>query len=415
MPKYISRRPGKNNYLFRSVIPLSLRPSIGSRQFTISLETSNQIDAARLAEHLNIIVQQIYLSVAEGVIEAPSISQLRQKMKEELALQQHLLGLKVVRRFKFTEEVYLQKLIDDYHQYRIKIKISPSKIYAFLKAAQHLLDSAGNLPLHDVGHQHARQLLAYMDEIKIRRKNQTKTLNQETVRSYYKQIQTMFNWAVGQGYVENNPFANKLASPKIKKARIGRFDEEEMQLILGAELERQEPDRKWLVLIAAYTGARLSEIAQLTKTDISTQGHLVKISINNNNQKRIKNNSSIREIPAHIRLLRLGFKEWVEEKEANLFQKPARNFGAWFNNTYLPLLEIEDKSFHWLRHTVISILTDKRVPLPFIAQLAGHSTGHLTYDTYAAETQPELLLTECVNQIEYRTSHPLFSPSSQLT
>ena len=219
----------------------------------------------------------------------------------------------------------------------------------------------------------------------------------------------MFNWAVGQGYVENNPFANKLASPKIKKARIGRFDEEEMQLILGAELERQEPDRKWLVLIAAYTGARLSEIAQLTKTDISTQGHLVKISINNNNQKRIKNNSSIREIPAHIRLLKLGFKEWVEEKESNLFQKPARNFGAWFNNTYLPLLEIEDKSFHWLRHTVISILTDKRVPLPFIAQLAGHSTGHLTYDTYAAETQPELLLTECVNQIEYRTPHPLFS------
>ena len=60
----------------------------------------------------------------------------------------------------------------------------------------------------------------------------------------------MFNWAVGQGYVESNPFANKLASPKIKKARIGRFDEEEMQLILGAELERQEPDRKWLVLIA---------------------------------------------------------------------------------------------------------------------------------------------------------------------
>jgi len=105
-----------------------------------------------------------------------------------------------------------------------------------------------------------------------------------------------------------------------------------MQLILGPELERQKLNRKWLVLIAAYTGARLSELAkaELTRADISSNNNVANILINNNNGKRLKS----------------GFLEWVETKDDNLFHKPVRNFGAWFNNTYLSLLEIENKSFH---------------------------------------------------------------------
>ena len=95
------------------------------------------------------------------------------------------------------------------------------------------------------------------------------------------------------------------------------FSVEEMKLVLGPKLlggsfmehntvkgrfgnrRQPTPDYYWVTNIAAYTGARLGEVAQLTTNDIELRDNIWCFSFNNQNGKKIKTQSSIRKVPIH--------------------------------------------------------------------------------------------------------------------
>ena len=99
------------------------------------------------------------------------------------------------------------------------------------------------------------------------------------------------------------------------------FSTDEMKLILGPKLlgwsflehntvrgrfgkrRQPTPDYYWVVNIAAYTGARLGEIVQLTTDDIESKDDIWCFSFNNRDGKRIKNLSSCRQVLVHPKLL----------------------------------------------------------------------------------------------------------------
>jgi integrase len=153
----------------------------------------------------------------------------------------------------------------------------------------------------------------------------------------------------------------------------------------------------WIPLILLFTGARTSEICQLSTKDVFFNEGVWCLDINADGEAmRLKSPSAKRIIPIHSQLLDLGFLKYAQSrfdnKETKLFNlKPigenddwgksfARRFGKilqelGFRASYRPTL-------HSLRHTFIDELQANGAPENQVAELVGHSKKNITYGRY---------------------------------
>ncbi|MBB3997865.1 site-specific integrase [Aureimonas pseudogalii] len=89
--------------------------------------------------------------------------------------------------------------------------------------------------------------------------------------------------------------------------------------------------RYWVPLVMLYSGARPGEIAQLSVADVREQGgvHLMHITTLGDETKSVKTKGSMRVVPIHSELIRLGFLEYHtamrEAGKAKLFPEAVRN------------------------------------------------------------------------------------------
>lgn len=139
----------------------------------------------------------------------------------------------------------------------------------------------------------------------------------------------------------------------------------------------------WIPLLALYTGARCSELCQLLVQDIDTTGHVPLIKITDQGEgQHVKTTASVRTIPIHSELIRLGFLEYVSsQKSTGLWpdlplrtDKPGGYFSLWFGSLRQSLGVPNTLVFHSFRHTVRSSLSESRVPEPIIDKLLGHES-----------------------------------------
>lgn len=173
----------------------------------------------------------------------------------------------------------------------------------------------------------------------------------------------------------------------------------------------------WVPLIAVFSGARVSEICQLTADDIDTNtSHpTIKIRSRSENQ-RLKTINAERDIPIHTQLIALGFLDYVEQFKSsptadNLWPDlPKRNecsggyFSQWFGE-YLKTLQLNGEvDFHSFRHTVRTQLVLKDVSEIAIDRLLGHShTGSIGSRTY---THIDSQLPIVIEKIMYQFCSP---------
>ncbi len=153
------------------------------------------------------------------------------------------------------------------------------------------------------------------------------------------------------------------------------FVKDEMQKIFNSAYYRERrynvSYQYWVPLIAAFTGARVNEIAQLRPTDIKQDDEglwYFDITTTDDDGKSLKNEASKRIVPVHSQLLELQLVEYAKSKQAegaaNLFNieperadKHGRAPARWFNEDYLrDYLDISDKAvvFHSFRHRFIT-------------------------------------------------------------
>jgi integrase len=152
----------------------------------------------------------------------------------------------------------------------------------------------------------------------------------------------------------------------------------------------------WVPLIAVFSGARVSEICQLTVDDIDTNASNPTIKIRSRSEdQRLKTINAERDIPIHPQLIELGFLDYVEQIKkgpvANSLwpDLPKRNersggyFSQWFGE-YLKTLQLNGEvDFHSFRHTVRTQLVLKDVSEIAIDRLLGHShAGSVGSRTY---------------------------------
>lgn len=141
--------------------------------------------------------------------------------------------------------------------------------------------------------------------------------------------------------------------------------------------------------------------------------------INNEGEtKSLKTEAAKRKVPIHPDLIEYGFLEFYEEARGkrkagerlldeltySKAHKWGRKLNQWFNDQFLEALGVktELKSFHSLRHTVITKLGKAGVPLPIIQSLVGHEANTVTTSVYTHGYTLQQLQ-DGINKLKYST------------
>jgi len=151
----------------------------------------------------------------------------------------------------------------------------------------------------------------------------------------------------------------------------------------------------WLPLLGIFSGARLNELAPLcvedVKTDAASGVRFMTVIEDEEEGRSVKTEGSVRAIPIHSELIRIGFVEFVEHarksggQSAQLFPKltpgPKGGFGEafskWFGR-YKRKLGITNPGsvFHSFRHGFKDALRAASVNEDINDALTGHSGGN---------------------------------------
>lgn len=236
-------------------------------------------------------------------------------------------------------------------------------------------------------------------------------------------IGAVLNWAVENAYIEVNPASKvKAKSTKTKKTVRQPYSVEDLNLIFNFPIY-SEADRpkggageaaKWLPLMAAFTGARLEELGQLTVDDIKNEQGIYYFDMTAvDDNKRRKTESSKRRVPIHSKLIELGFLDYVAEmgqagQEAQLFpllkskgEKRTASWSKWWSK-YARKYGAFDSSkvFHSFRHSFKDGLREGGVQEEVSDALTGHAPV-TEGRKYGSNAYPLKRLKEGIEQLTY--------------
>ena len=295
------------------------------------------------------------------------------------------------------------KKISDAYDAWIAIRQAPERTrQTYKRHADQFVTLMGDLPLTAVSRTMG---IEFRDKLQAWAIEKGKTAT--TADNILVSLRALFNVARDKGWLTSNPL-ERLSVEIGGKESEGRepWTKDELGLIFSDPLwtKRAIPtDKKagkeaayWIPLIACYTGARLTEIAQLWTDDIATEPGKETFEFRADAQRdqKLKNAGSWRAVPMHPELIRLGFCNYVQSlPKGSLFPhlpKEGKNgaggqFGKWFG-TFKSAKGFTSpaKSFHSFRHLVA---TELRLAGATDAQadaITGHAGNGVGRQVYAA-------------------------------
>lgn len=213
-------------------------------------------------------------------------------------------------------------------------------------------------------------------------------------------------WCMRQDYIETVPTEGLQLparmvrdSKKIKRS----FEPTDLASILNDPFLMKKKtsdnprDREvyWIVMMLAYSGARCGEVVQLLCSDIREEEGIWYMNLENDpdNNKRVKNRFSVRQVPLHSGLLKLGLLEYVQSiKAGKLFpfiiqtSQPSASVSISFR--YIRDRKVDggngkadrSRSLHSLRHSMAVALKEARVDDGIRHKLLGHAQGSSVED-----------------------------------
>jgi integrase len=270
----------------------------------------------------------------------------------------------------------------------------------FQRIPSHVSQRYRNMPL--------LQAIALADS-----KGDNERLAAQTVSKYFNNLCAVFNYAKDVGKIAESPAKGKrlfeqfrakrkkkttrqLFSPaelaSIFKAPIytGCVDDELGYAHEGPALPRR--GRFWIPLLGLFHGCRLGELCQLYTEDVKEAEGIAYLSIRteldeeDQTEKRLKTEASVRDVPLHPELLRLGFVEFVAERRADkasprLFpdvtlakatKRYATKFSRWFCRFTEHACGYKPKAtFHSFRHHFRTELSRAGVGIEIVDELGG--------------------------------------------
>ncbi|QGA36710.1 tyrosine-type recombinase/integrase [Burkholderia glumae] len=240
-------------------------------------------------------------------------------------------------------------------------------------------------------------------------------LHPKTVRAQVNASELFMKWAIGNG---RHPGPNPLegvARPSPTRSDEGgaeAFTLDDLRLIFEPERfgRAKRPHQFWAPLLALFTGARANEIAQLRLADLrEIDGrHCIVIAHDPRAAAptRTKNADSVRVIPTHSELLRLGLLDYIEDIRriggGRLFPhlpvdsmgKREKYISRDFNEGHLPAVGVHQprrKVFHSFRDTVITTLHAHGANPVQIDEWMGHKPEGMGPTRYKTKFTPAQL------------------------
>lgn len=218
-----------------------------------------------------------------------------------------------------------------------------------------------------------------------------------------------FEWAMASGHYPrgDNPASGHVSySQREKRARkklgFKAYDTAQIQALFAPEaLAKLSESARWASLLGLYTGARASEVGQLLIKDVFEEDGIPCLRVSDEGEhQKVKTEVSLRTVPLHPELIKIGFLKWVDDKrkagESRLFPAAkataVNGQGNWITKAFSRHLvevgkgwEPAKRGFHSLRKTFIQELQGAGVVSELRAQIVGHELDDEHHSTYSRE------------------------------
>ena len=298
--------------------------------------------------------------------------------------------------------------------------------YEFKIAVAEFIKVAGDVPLKDLNADHFRQYRSYLRTAKSKRGG---LLSVASRHKRFAGVKAIVSRAVDEGWIKVNPAADvTIERGKVSPLRQTGVHDDELKALFASPVYQdgfrpQAGGREatyWVPLIAAFTGARQSEICQLAVADVIKLNGVDCFVFTTNAKKgqRTKNQQSNRIVPIAKTLIDLGFFDYLKtlDPKGRLFPdlKPGSHgnaggaFSQWYNKYRKTIgVDREGGDFHALRHLVKTTLRSIDGDFEVKASITGHSTGNVSA---AYGSIPVKQMRATVDLIEYNVTIPRWKP-----
>jgi integrase len=213
-------------------------------------------------------------------------------------------------------------------------------------------------------------------------------LSTKTVRdSKLAPLLAVIRWSVANGALANNPADGVTVT--VRKTGGGRrgFNDAEARMVLAAAACETAPHLKWLPLLCALTGARLSELCQLRGADVQREGGVWFLNLTWD-AGALKNRASERKVPLHSALVKRGFLEFAQgrpngplfaelspDRFGNRGGTGTKRIGAWVK-THVGLDDPRISPSHSWRHRFKTLCRRHGIGADFHDAITGHAKAN---------------------------------------
>ena len=168
-------------------------------------------------------------------------------------------------------------------------------------------------------------------------------------------LKALLGWLVGERRLATNVasgFRIKVAKSVVERSRS--LSDKEAAIVLAASLEppsaklgpRHAAARRWVPWLCAYTGARLNELTQIRKEDITIEGDIPVLRITP--EAGTVKTGRFRLVPLHPHLKEQGFLDFVRKARAGpLFYEPPPKESA--ERATPPFKKLGERLTRWAR------------------------------------------------------------------
>ena len=218
--------------------------------------------------------------------------------------------------------------------------------------------------------------------------NSPRTINDSKLAA----LKAAFRWGVDNGLLTNNPATGVSVRHRRKAGdRMLGFEKDEAATILRAAARAINPIHRWVPLLCAQSGARVSEVCQLRGEDVRREDGIWFMHFRPE-AGGLKNPSSERKVPLHPHVIDAGFVVFVERSGSGpLFYDPkrrrpgakrpppkivAKHVARWVHTLGIEVGRRyrKDPNHAW-RHLFRTLARDARIEESVVSAIQGHSAA----------------------------------------